>query len=122
GSDFASPNMVSSMFIALPRQTTLAPVQPRAHRKGRRRSRMTQANGIRQESGQPAAKARSASEPYQKTAATATARAALTPRTGAARPAAAKVKRLVVRISGAKQSGNVARLSRAQRSCRDQTS
>ena len=52
----------------------------------------------------------------------ATPTAGLTPKSAAATAAAAKAKRLVVRISGAKKKGKVARLSRAQRSCRDQTS
>ena len=70
GSDSASPNTVSSTSIALPRQTTLRPVQ--AGRTAQRQQEVAndQADGIRHDSGQPAAKARMASAPYQKAAVT----------------------------------------------------
>ena len=54
GPDSACRNTASSTSIALPRQTTLRPDHPRAQRNGNRRSRTSQAAGLRHDNGQPA--------------------------------------------------------------------
>src|ERR1700761_7743255 len=83
---------------------------------------MIQANGERRLRLQPAQAASIASEPYQMIAAVNVAIHADPSNSEAPAKTATRAKRPLVKISGAKAKGKVARRSRAQRTCRAQTS
>jgi hypothetical protein len=110
------------LLTVLPRHTTSSLSQASIHNAGNIKSRISTASGMRHEKCHPAQRAVSASAPIHIASSSAMAAATLAPRLIAAYAPATRGRTQPVKISGTNSIGKVIRRSRAQRTCRAQTS